>query len=87
MIIKKILTYSIPIGLIAAWFISFEWISESVLDGPNLYGLIYPHRSDAIGSSFAYEFYLKGILINFPLYMLLGALIYWMAIRNIVKGK
>jgi len=87
MTIKKILTYSIPISLIAAWFISFEWISESVVDGPNLHGLIYPHRSDAIGSSFAYEFYLKGILINFPLYILLGTLIYWIAIKRIVKRK
>jgi hypothetical protein len=84
---KIIFKYILPIGIITEDFFSFQWVSESVVDGPHLYGLIYPQNSDAIGSSFAYEFYLKGILLNMSIYLLIGTLIYWVLIKRIKKIK
>lgn len=84
---KILVKYILPIGIIAPCFFSFQWVSESVADGPNLYGLIYPQKSDAIGSSFAYEFYLKGILLNMSIYLLFGTLIYLTLIKRIKKTK
>jgi len=85
--LKNILLYIIPISLISTILVSTKWVSESITDTPNLYGLIYPVRSDALGSSFAYEFYLKGILLNSIPYFIFGLIVYYLSIKRLKNTK
>ena len=85
--LKNNLLFVIPISLILARLISIKSTSESIIDAPNLYGLIYPVRSDALGSSFAYEFYLKGILLNSIPYFLFGLIVYYVLIKTLKNTK
>ncbi len=84
---KQFFKYVLPVYIISTLLFSVEWLSDSVPDGPNLHGLIYPQSSDAIGSSFAYEFYLKGILINSLLYGLFGVAVYKLVFSRVKNKK
>jgi hypothetical protein len=60
---KEILYIVLPLSFFLSFLFQQKWHSKSVMDWPNLYGLFYPISSDAIGSSFNYEYYIKGLLI------------------------
>jgi len=85
--INQVFKYVLPTYIISILLFQVEWLSDSLLDGPNLHGLIYPQSSDAIGSSFAYEFYLKGILINSVPYGLFGVLVYKLVFSRVKSKK
>lgn len=85
--IKEFLKYIFPLSVILNMLFQVEWLSDSIIDGPNLQGLLYPHSSDAIGSSFAYEFYWKGIILNTFIYGLLAYILYKLTLSRISNRK
>lgn len=71
---KDIISIIFPLTFFLTFFIQQKWHSSNVLDYPNLYGLFYPIFSDAIGSSFSYDYYIKGFLITIPIFGFLSYL-------------
>lgn len=71
---KDIISIIFPLTFFLTFSIQQKWHSSSVLDWPNVYGLFYPISSDAIGSSFNYDYYLKGFLITIPIFGFLSYL-------------
>lgn len=71
---KEILSIVLPLSFVLSFLLQQKWHSKSVLDWPNLYGLFYPISSDAIGSSFNYEYYIKGLLIALTVFGIISYL-------------
>ena len=78
----KPLVFAIPFAIILSWTLYFVWVPIPGEGGTKLFGLFYPQSSDSWASSFEYQYYWKGILINFPVYFIIGILIYWLTIKR-----
>lgn len=78
----KILAIVSPLAILMTFLIQLKWHSSSVVDWPNLYGLFYPVSSDAIGYTFNFEYYIKGLMIHF---MFFGFISYLLV--NIIANK
>ena len=68
----KIFAIVLPLAMILTFLIQLKWHSSSVVDWPNLYGLFYPVTSDAIGYTFNFEYYIKGLIIHLVIFGLIG---------------
>ncbi|MGQ8338449.1 hypothetical protein ACUNWD_17975 [Sunxiuqinia sp. A32] len=68
----KIFAIVFPLAMVLTFLIQLKWHSSSIIDWPNLYGLFYPVTSDAIGYTFNFEYYIKGLVIHLVIFGLVG---------------
>ena len=83
--IKDIIIIVFPLTIVLTFLIQLKWHSASILDWLNLYGLFYPISSDAIGSSFNYEYYIKGLLITIIIFGIFSYFLNYFLIKQIVN--